>query len=1081
MLTCRKRLGYALTAILAGSVLASPLVAAQGYPGLGPDPGPVPLVSGTNQIIVQYLALGAAPRSGVSGGGQLTAAQVDALSAAAMVELDYVRPMSGGSHVLRLPQPLPEEQVNTIAQRLLGAPGVAHAEADALMYPHLVPSDPLYPQQWHYYELPGGVNAPVAWDFFANPAVVAVLDTGATYHPDLLGRYVPGYDMIWDPVVANDGDGRDPDASDPGDWVTVVESSPFCPARNSSWHGTHVAGTIGASLNGVGGVGLHWLSFILPVRVLGKCGGYLSDIADGIIWAAGLPVPGVPQTAFPARVINMSLGGGGGCGTTYQNAIDAAVAQGTAVVVSAGNSNADASQFRPANCNNVITVAATNRAADRAYYSNFGATVEIAAPGGEMSFAGDPNGVLSTLNTGTTVPQAPSYAFYQGTSMAAPHVSGIAALLYGRNPTITPAALLQLLQETARPFPPGSTCTGICGAGIVDAGRAVAGAVLTTPTLTLTGCPGETVNYPFTLSNFDNAAHSFMVDYSGNLWPFAGPAAVGPIAGGGNAPFTVAHTIAPTALPGQTDTLTVTATAQDNPAITTARTVTTQVATGVSISSGPPSPNVHMDHGAAFYGGELYVIGGLNSGGSVDIFDPVANTWSSGAAQPGPNIEYPIDIAVGNNAAGEQVAVLFPDATGSTTQLQIYNFATNGWSTAPLPAGFPPANPAIGIWAHDIACNATTCYITGGATTPGGGNLNTFYAYNVAANTLTPLPPFTTARDFHASFFYNNWLCIAGGVTAASGELNSTQCFDFIANAWRAENADLGTLPTTWWGMADGVVTSGGQQIPVLAGGSGNGFGLIPNIAVYQGGSWQIVGTMPSLVYRLEGAALGNRFYIPAGAAGGFSSSNQLTILQIAVCGNQLPVANAGPDQTAIVNTLVTLDGSGSSDPEGQPITYAWTQTGGPEIVTLNGPTTVNPTFTPTATGVYTFDLVVNDGTDNSAPDDVVVTVNPPGPTYDLHFRDNGNFSDLCINSTTGQYLYATLTGGVATVVRVGVGTLQNWGGTLQWTDTNGVWFQATYYMTTVPPMAYATLTPPPSTLLDSNTTDNGPCTLTPP
>jgi hypothetical protein len=484
-----------------------------------------------------------------------------------------------------------------------------------------------------------------------------------------------------------------------------------------------------------------------------------------------------------------------------------------------------------------------------------------------------------------------------------------------------------------------------------------------------------------------------------------------------------------------------------------------------------------MDHGAAFYNGQLYVIGGVYSGGSVDIFNPVTNTWSSGAAEPTPNIASPVDIAVGNNASGQQVAVLFPNATfGSTNQLHIYNFVTNSWSTAAPPAGFP----AGGIWAHDIACNATTCYITGGATVPGGGDLNTFYAYNVAANTLTALPPFTTARDFHASFFYNNLLCIAGGTTATDAELNSTQCFDFTTNAWRAENADLGTLPTTWWGMADGVVTSGGQQIPVLAGGSGNGFGLIPNIAVYQGGSWQVVGTTPS-IYRLEGAALGNRFYIAAGSAGGWNPSNQLTILQLGSgCGNQPPVANAGLDQTVVINTPVTLNGSGSSDPEGQTITYAWTQTGGP-AVTLIGPATVNPTFIPIDPGVYTFSLVVNDGTDDSAPDDVVVTVNPPAPAYDLHFRDDANRSDLCINSTTGQYLYATVTGGVATVVRAGVGTLQNWGGTLQWTDTNGVWFTATYYMTAVPRQAYAMLSSPSSMLWDSNTTNNGPCTLTPP
>ena len=161
---------------------------------------------------------------------------------------------------------------------------------------------------------------------------------------------------------ANDGDGRDSNPSDPGDWVAANECFAGSAASNSSWHGTHVAGTIGAaSNNGVGVAGINWSSKILPVRVLGKCGGTISDIADGMRWSAGLPVPGVPANANPAKVLNLSLGGSGACDATYQNAINAIVAAGTTVVVSAGNSNANASGFRPANCNGVITVAATNR------------------------------------------------------------------------------------------------------------------------------------------------------------------------------------------------------------------------------------------------------------------------------------------------------------------------------------------------------------------------------------------------------------------------------------------------------------------------------------------------------------------------------------------------------------------------------------------------------------------------------------------------------------------------------------------------------------------------------------------------
>ena len=220
--------------------------------------------------------------------------------------------------------------------------------------------------------------------------------------------------------------------------------------------------------------GVNWASKILPVRVLGKCGGTTSDIADGMRWAAGLAVAGVPANANPAKVLNLSLGGSGACGATYQDAINAIVAAGTTVVVSAGNSNADASGFRPANCNGVVTVAATNRNGSRAYYSNYGATVEISAPGGETNVSSS-NGVLSTLNTGTQGPVTDTYTYYQGTSMAAPHVAGVASLILSRNPCVDASAGTTYMQSTVTAFPGGSTCnTSICGSGIVNAGAAVA-------------------------------------------------------------------------------------------------------------------------------------------------------------------------------------------------------------------------------------------------------------------------------------------------------------------------------------------------------------------------------------------------------------------------------------------------------------------------------------------------------------------------------------------------------------------------------------------------------------------------------
>jgi serine protease len=210
---------------------------------------------------------------------------------------------------------------------------------------------------------------------------------------------VGGYDFISDAAIANDGGGRDADATDPGDWTAANECAAGEPASNSSWHGTHVAGTIAAKTNnGVGVAGVAYNAKIVPVRVLGKCGGYTSDIADAIIWASGGTVTGVPANANVAKVINMSLGGGGACDTTTQNAINSARSRGTVIIVAAGNENQNASNSNPANCAGVVAVAATGKTGGRASYSNYGTVVDVAAPGGDGSYS-----ILSTLNAGTKV------------------------------------------------------------------------------------------------------------------------------------------------------------------------------------------------------------------------------------------------------------------------------------------------------------------------------------------------------------------------------------------------------------------------------------------------------------------------------------------------------------------------------------------------------------------------------------------------------------------------------------------------------------------------------------------------------
>jgi serine protease len=383
--------------------------------------------------------------------------------------LQKLRQLAIGSTVVKADRPLDAAESELLMRRLAADPNVEYVEVDQLMHATLVPNDARLSEQWGFGTSNASINVRPAWDKATGTGVVvAVIDTGITSHADLNANILPGYDFISDAAMARDGGGRDNNANDEGDWYAANECGAGIPASNSSWHGTHVAGTIAAVTNNTTGVaGTAYNAKVVPVRVLGKCGGYTSDIADAIVWASGGTVSGVPANANPAEVINMSLGGGGSCSTTYQNAINGAVSRGTTVVVAAGNSNANVSSSVPANCANVIAVAATTSAGARASFSNYGAGIDVSAPG---------QAILSTLNSGTTVPGAASYASYNGTSMAAPHVAGVVALVQSVAPTaLSPAAIETLLKNTARALP--GACSGGCGAGIVDADAAVTAAL----------------------------------------------------------------------------------------------------------------------------------------------------------------------------------------------------------------------------------------------------------------------------------------------------------------------------------------------------------------------------------------------------------------------------------------------------------------------------------------------------------------------------------------------------------------------------------------------------------------------------
>lgn len=394
------------------------------------------------------------------------------MSSVAGMQVKHVRTLATGAHVVEVSTSTSKSSLTNVMQSLQSDPTVDYFELDRVWNILATPSDPQYNNQWHYYETTGGLNLPTAWDSSTGDGVVvAVIDTGITDHVDLRANLLPGYDMISDATIANDGNGRDSNPSDTGDATNDNECAAGRPGSRSSWHGTHVAGTVAAvANNGIGVAGVAYDAKIVPIRALGRCGGFTSDIADGIIWAAGGNVPGVPSNPNPAQVINLSLGGSGSCDATSQAAINTAVSLGATVVVAAGNSNQNVSTATPANCQNVVSVASVGRNGGRASYSNFGNLVDVAAPGGEQR-TGTSDGVLSTLNSGQTSPAGDIYAYYQGTSMAAPHVAGAAALLYSVNPDITPAEVESVLETTARSFP--STCSG-CGTGIVDAAAAVA-------------------------------------------------------------------------------------------------------------------------------------------------------------------------------------------------------------------------------------------------------------------------------------------------------------------------------------------------------------------------------------------------------------------------------------------------------------------------------------------------------------------------------------------------------------------------------------------------------------------------------
>jgi serine protease len=443
---------------------------------------------------------------------------------AGVLRVSHVRKLAMGAELMHTSRTLSSTEADALIRQIAADPAVAYVAPDVMrqavkdIRPDAVtpftPNDPYFTRQWHL-RAPdgtlendpllgttvankGGSNAAQAWTLADGTGItVAVLDTGITVHPDLDTSLADaGYDFITNAFTSGrTADGRVPGGWDTGDWTTTPTYASCVdathPARGSSWHGTHVSGTVAELTNNATGMaGVAYNAKVLPVRVLGHCGGRDSDIADAIIWAAGGSVSGIPANTHPAQVINMSLGGPGVCtaGDVYTQAIAKANALGAVVVIAAGNNTVDAANFTPASCRGAVTVAAVGITGKKAYYSNYGTRVNIAAPGGG-GFADDASSgkqgltgfIWQTMNDGKTVPGNPNYDADAGTSMAAPHVSGTVALmqsarLASSQAPMSPADVLTVLKHTAH-APTAIVPGQRIGAGIVDAYAAVTAAV----------------------------------------------------------------------------------------------------------------------------------------------------------------------------------------------------------------------------------------------------------------------------------------------------------------------------------------------------------------------------------------------------------------------------------------------------------------------------------------------------------------------------------------------------------------------------------------------------------------------------
>ncbi len=456
------------------------------------------LTQSTDRLIVRYRENAVEIYAGLS-----NSTKTDKLSALLGTSIFYLRSMSGDrTDVYRLSAKRPIAEVEALAQTLKAHPDIEYAHPDRISFTQLIPSDPQYINQWALGNGIAGLNLAPAWDITTGDPklVIGLLDTGLLPHADLdQSRILPGYDFVGDLTRSNDSNGRDSNATDPGDWTSTLEAAlggalEGCPVKNSSWHGTAMAGAIMATPNNANGItGINWQSKLLPVRVAGKCGAYASDIIDGLRWAVGIPVNG-NTNPNPAKVINLSLATQGQCDIAYQSAINEVINLGATLVVAAGNSSQNTGLYSPASCNNVIVVGAVDSNGGLPSYANTGTEITVSAPGGNAV-----SGVLALSDSGLTTPLNDSIIKQvQGTSIATANVTGIVSLMLSANPKLKPTDVKSLLKAATRNFQTapatGAPCaTNACGAGMLDGEMAVKVALpfLSTKPMSSTGWSGQ--------------------------------------------------------------------------------------------------------------------------------------------------------------------------------------------------------------------------------------------------------------------------------------------------------------------------------------------------------------------------------------------------------------------------------------------------------------------------------------------------------------------------------------------------------------------------------------------------------------